>query len=404
MRAVAMDLQGKHIVLGVTGGVAAYKAAELTRLLVKAGATVQVVLTAAGARFVGAATFQALTGRPVFDDLWDARVGNGMAHIELTRAADLVVVAPATANVLAQAAGGLSDDLLSTLLLASNKPVLFAPAMNREMWGHPATQRNVARLREDGALISGPAAGEQACGEVGEGRMVEPEDLLQDIVAAFQPKLFKGRTVLVTAGPTFEAIDPVRGLTNRSSGKMGYAVARAAREAGARVVLVSGPTALPAPHGVQRVEVSSAQEMFDAVMAEVGAAQVFIATAAVADWRPAQVHAQKQKKREGEGAPTIALQANPDILAAVAALPQPPFCVGFAAESEKLAEHAAAKRVRKNVPLLVGNLGPDTFGLDDNLLELFDATGHHPLGSGDKLVLARKLINEIAVRLERAGL
>ena len=399
-----MDLQGKHIVLAVTGGVAAYKAAELTRLLVQAGATVQVVLTAAGARFVGAATFQALTGRPVFDDLWDTRVGNGMAHIELTRAADLVVVAPATANVLAQAAGGLSDDLLSTLLLASNKPVLFAPAMNREMWGHPATQRNVARLREDGALISGPAAGEQACGEVGEGRMVEPEDLLQDIVAAFQPKLFKGRTVLVTAGPTFEAIDPVRGLTNRSSGKMGYAVARAAREAGARVVLVSGPTALPAPHGVQRVDVTSAQEMFDAVMAQVGAAQVFIATAAVADWRPAQVHAQKQKKREGEGAPTIALQANPDILATVAALPQPPFCVGFAAESEKLAEHAAAKRVRKNVPLLVGNLGSDTFGRDDNRLELFDATGHHPLGSGDKLVLARKLINEIAARLERAGL
>ncbi|MBN8743382.1 MAG: bifunctional phosphopantothenoylcysteine decarboxylase/phosphopantothenate--cysteine ligase CoaBC [Thiomonas arsenitoxydans] len=399
-----MDLQGKHIVLAVTGGVAAYKAAELTRLLVQAGATVQVVLTAAGARFVGAATFQALTGRPVFDDLWDTRVGNGMAHIELTRAADLVVVAPATANVLAQAAGGLSDDLLSTLLLASNKPVLFAPAMNREMWGHPATQRNVARLREDGALISGPAAGEQACGEVGEGRMVEPEELLQDIVAAFQPKLFKGRTVLVTAGPTFEAIDPVRGLTNRSSGKMGYAVARAAREAGARVVLVSGPTALPAPHGVQRVDVTSAQEMFDAVMAQVGAAQVFIATAAVADWRPAQVQAQKQKKREGEGAPTIALQANPDILATVAALPQPPFCVGFAAESEKLAEHAAAKRVRKNVPLLVGNLGSDTFGRDDNRLELFDATGHHPLGSGDKLVLARKLINEIAARLERAGL
>jgi phosphopantothenoylcysteine decarboxylase/phosphopantothenate--cysteine ligase len=404
MRAADMDLQGKHIVLAVTGGVAAYKAAELTRLLVKAGATVQVVLTAAGGRFVGAATFQALTGRPVFDDLWDTRVGNGMAHIELTRAADLVVVAPATANVLAQAAGGLSDDLLSTLLLASNKPVLFAPAMNREMWGHPATQRNVARLREDGALISGPAAGEQACGEVGEGRMVEPEDLLQDIVAAFQPKLFKGRTVLVTAGPTFEAIDPVRGLTNRSSGKMGYAVARAARETGARVVLVSGPTALPAPHGVQRVDVSSAQEMFDAVMAQVGAAQVFIATAAVADWRPAQVHAQKQKKREGECAPTIALQANPDILATVAALPQPPFCVGFAAESEKLAEHAAAKRVRKNVPLLVGNLGPETFGRDDNRLELFDAVGHHPLGCGDKLVLARKLIKEIAARLERTGL
>ena len=398
-----MDLQGKHIVLAVTGGVAAYKAAELARLLVKAGATVQVVLTAAGARFVGAATFQALTGRPVFDDLWDTRVGNGMAHIELTRAADLVVVAPATADVLGKAAHGIADDLLSTLLLASNKPVLFAPAMNREMWGHPATRRNVAQLQDDGALISGPAAGEQACGEVGEGRMVEPDDLLQDIVAAFQPKVLSGRTVLVTAGPTFEAIDPVRGLTNRSSGKMGYAVARAAREAGARVVLVSGPTALPAPHGVQRLEVTSAQEMFDTVMAQVGGAQVFVATAAVADWRPLQVHAQKQKKQEGEAAPTLALQPNPDILATVAALPAPPFCVGFAAESENLAEHAAAKRLRKKVPLLVGNLGPDTFGRDDNQLELFDADGHRPLGRGDKLMLARKLVAEIAVRLTPSG-
>ncbi len=398
-----MDLQGKHIVLAVTGGVAAYKAAELARLLVKAGATVQVVLTAAGARFVGAATFQALTGRPVFDDLWDTRVGNGMAHIELTRAADLVVVAPATADVLGKAAHGIADDLLSTLLLASNKPVLFAPAMNREMWGHPATRRNVAQLQDDGALISGPAAGEQACGEVGEGRMVEPDDLLQDIVAAFQPKVLSGRTVLVTAGPTFEAIDPVRGLTNRSSGKMGYAVARAAREAGARVVLVSGPTALPAPHGVQRLEVTSAQEMFDTVMAQVGSAQVFVATAAVADWRPLQVHAQKQKKQDGGAAPTLALQPNPDILATVAALPAPPFCVGFAAESENLAEHAAAKRLRKKVPLLVGNLGPDTFGRDDNQLELFDADGHRPLGRGDKLMLARKLVAEIAVRLTPSG-
>ena len=398
-----MDLQGKHLVLAVTGGVAAYKAAELCRLLVKEGATVQVVLTAAGARFVGAATFQALSGRPVFDDLWDTRVGNGMAHIELTRAADLVVVAPATADVMAKAANGLADDLLSTLLLASNKPVLFAPAMNREMWGHPATQRNVTRLRADGALISGPAAGEQACGEVGEGRMVEPEELLQDIVAAFQPRLLAGRSVLVTAGPTFEAIDPVRGLTNRSSGKMGYAIARAAREAGAQVKLISGPTALSAPHGVERVEVESAQQMFDAVMAHVIAAQVFIATAAVADWRPLHVHDQKQKKQDGEAAPALALQANPDILASVAALPQPPFCVGFAAESENLLEHAAAKRLRKNVPLLVGNLGPQTFGADTNRLELFDAAGHHPLGSGDKLMLARKLIAEIAARLARSG-
>ncbi|CUA94684.1 bifunctional phosphopantothenoylcysteine decarboxylase/phosphopantothenate--cysteine ligase CoaBC [Thiomonas bhubaneswarensis] len=398
-----MHLSGKHIVLAVTGGVAAYKAAELCRLLVKQGASVQAVLTASGARFIGAATLQALTGRPVVDDLWQSPVADGMPHIGLTRAADLVVVAPATADVLGKAANGIADDLLSTLLLASDKPVLFAPAMNREMWGHPATQRNVARLRADGALISGPAAGEQACGEVGEGRMVEPDDLLQDIVAAFQPRLLAGRTVLVTAGPTFEAIDPVRGLTNRSSGKMGYAVARAAREAGAEVVLVSGPTALPAPHGVQRIDVVSAQEMFDAVMARVGAAQIFIATAAVADWRPVHVHAQKQKKQEGEGAPAIALQPNPDILATVAALPQPPFCVGFAAESENLAENAAAKRLRKNVPLLVGNLGPDTFGRDDNRLELFDAAGHHPLGSGDKLVLARKLVAEIAARLDRSG-
>jgi phosphopantothenoylcysteine decarboxylase/phosphopantothenate--cysteine ligase len=398
-----MDLQGRSILLAVTGGVAAYKAAELCRLLVKEGAQVQVVLTAAGARFVGAATFQALSGRPVFDDLWDARVDNGMAHIELTRAADLVVVAPATADVLARAANGLSDDLLATLLLASNKPVLFAPAMNREMWGHPATQRNVARLREDGALISGPAAGEQACGEVGEGRMLEPEELLQDIVAVFQPRLLSGRTVLVTAGPTFEPLDPVRGLTNRSSGKMGYAVARAAREAGAHVVLVSGPTAMPTPFGVERIDVETAQQMFEAVMAQVAQAQVFVATAAVADWRPLQVHAQKQKKQEGEAAPAIALQANPDILATVAALPQPPFCVGFAAESENLAEHAAAKRLRKNVPLLVGNLGPDTFGRDDNRLELFDAAGHHPLGSGGKLSLARKLVAEIADRLTRSG-
>lgn len=398
-----MDLQGKHIVLAVTGGVAAYKAAELARLLVKEGATVQAVLTAAGARFVGAATFQAITGRPVFDDLWDTRVGNGMAHIELTRAADLVVVAPATANVMAQAANGLTDDLLSTLLLASNKPVLFAPAMNREMWGHPATQRNVARLRADGALISGPAAGEQACGEVGEGRMVEPADLLQDIVAAFQERSLASRRVLVTAGPTFEALDPVRGLTNRSSGKMGYAIARAAREAGAEVVLVSGPTALPAPHGVRRIDVVSAQEMFDAVMAQAGDAQVFVATAAVADWRPVHVHAQKQKKQDGDPAPAIALQPNPDILATVAALPGPPFCVGFAAESENLIEHATAKRERKNVPLLVGNLGPATFGRDDNRLELFDAAGHHPLGEGDKLVLARRLVAEIAARLARSG-
>lgn len=395
-----MDLNGRSILLAASGGVAAYKAAELCRLLVKEGASVQVVLTPAAARFVGAATFQALSGSPVVSDLWDSPVADGMPHIGLTRAADLIVVAPATADVLGKAANGIADDLLSTLLLASNKPVLFAPAMNREMWAHPATQRNVARLREDGALISGPAAGEQACGEVGEGRMVEPEDLLQDIVAALTPQTLQGRTVLVTAGPTFEPIDPVRGLTNRSSGKMGYALARAAREAGAQVLLVSGPTALPTPFGVQRIDVETAQQMFDAVMARVAQAQVFIATAAVADWRPAQVAAQKQKKSPDAPQPAIALQTNPDILASVAALPQPPYCVGFAAESENLLAHAAAKRERKNVPLLVGNLGPDTFGRDDNRLELFDASGHHPLGAGRKIDLARRLVAEVARRLE----
>ncbi len=398
-----MDLQGRHILLGVTGGIAAYKSAELVRLLIKEGATVQVVLTEAASRFVGAATFQALSGRPVHGDLWDARVPDSMAHIALAREAELVVVAPATAHTLARAANGLADDLLSTLLLAAGKPVLYAPAMNREMWQHPATRRNVARLRADGAWISGPAAGEQACGEIGEGRMVEPEDLLQDIVAAFQPKVLAGVRTLVTAGPTFEAIDPVRGLTNRSSGKMGYAVARAAREAGAEVTLVSGPTALAAPFGVERIDVTSAQQMHDAVMARAAQAQLFVATAAVADWRPAQTFAHKQKKRDGEPAPAIALQPNPDILASVAALPSAPFCVGFAAESEQLVAHAAAKRERKGVPLLVGNIGPDTFGSDDNALELFDADGHRPLGRGRKLMLARALVAEIARRLSGAA-
>ena len=398
-----MDLQGRHILLGVTGGIAAYKSAELVRLLIKEGATVQVVLTEAASRFVGAATFQALSGRPVHGDLWDARVPDSMAHIALAREAELIVVAPATAHTLARAANGLADDLLSTLLLAAGKPVLYAPAMNREMWQHPATRRNVARLRADGAWISGPAAGEQACGEIGEGRMVEPEDLLQDIVAAFQPKVLAGVRTLVTAGPTFEAIDPVRGLTNRSSGKMGYAVARAAREAGAEVTLVSGPTALSAPFGVERIDVTSAQQMHDAVMARAAQAQLFVATAAVADWRPAQTFAHKQKKRDGEPAPAIALQPNPDILAGVAALPSAPFCVGFAAESEQLVAHAAAKRERKGVPLLVGNIGPDTFGSDDNALELFDADGHRPLGRGRKLMLARALVAEIARRLSGAA-
>jgi phosphopantothenoylcysteine decarboxylase/phosphopantothenate--cysteine ligase len=400
------DLQGRHIVLGLTGGIACYKSVDLVRELVKAGANVQVVMTAAAEQFVTALTMQAVSNHPVFTSPWDRRAPNAMAHINLTREADAVLVAPASADFIARLAQGRGDDLLGLLCLArplAACPLLLAPAMNREMWAHPATQRNVARVAADGATLLGPAAGDQACGEVGDGRMLEPAELRDELIAFFQPKVLAGVKVLITAGPTFEAIDPVRGITNHSSGKMGFAVARAAAEAGAEVTLVAGPVHLPTPRHVRRVDVTSAQQMFDAVLPLAPRHDVFVATAAVADWRPARINEHKVKKDGGKLAPSFELVENADILAAVARLPtaQRPWCVGFAAESHDLVRHARDKLQRKGVPLMVGNLGPATFGRDDNTLLLVDAAGERELPPGPKLALARELVREIAARRSR---
>lgn len=395
-----MELTGKRIVLGITGGVAAYKAAELVRLLSKQGAKVQVVMTDAATHFVTPVTFQALSGNPVFTDQWDARVANNMAHIDLSRGADAIVVAPASANFIAKAANGLADDLLSTLTLARECPLLVAPAMNRQMWENAATRRNVATLRADGVSILGPAAGEQACGESGLGRMIEPEDILADLIAFFQPKRLAGKRLLMTAGPTFEAIDPVRGITNLSSGKMGFAVARAACDAGAEVTLICGPVSQPTPRGVERIDVTSALEMRAQVMQHVARHNIFISVAAVADYRPALAASDKIKKDDLTTAPVIELIRNPDILADVAALPSPPFCVGFAAESRNLDEYAQRKRATKRIPLIVGNLIQHGFGGDDNTLVLFDDQGRHPLVPATKMELARQLIAHIAKLME----
>jgi phosphopantothenoylcysteine decarboxylase / phosphopantothenate---cysteine ligase len=397
-------LAGRHIVLGLSGGIACYKAADFARELVKAGATVQVVMSEAAEHFITATTMQALSGRAVFTSQWDARAAGSMAHIDLTRAADAVVVAPASADLIAKLAHGRADDLLSLMCLArpvTQCPLLLAPAMNREMWAHPATQRNLAQVRADGATVLGPGNGDQACGEVGDGRMLEPAELLADVVAFFQPKLLAGKRVLVTAGPTFEPLDPVRGITNRSSGKMGFAIARAAAEAGADVTLVAGPVALETPRGVRRVDIGTGQQMFDAVLQLAPTQHVFVATAAVADWRAAQPAERKIKKTAANELPRFELTENPDILAAVARLPADtrPYCVGFAAESHDLLKHAREKRERKGVPLIVANLGPATFGRDDNALTLVDAQGERELPRADKLTLARQLVADIAARL-----
>jgi len=393
------DIKGKRILLGLSGGIAAYKAAELARLLTQAGAEVRVVMTEAACRFITPVTLQALSGNPVHTDLWDASVPNNMAHIELSRGCDAIVIAPASADLLAKLALGLCDDLLSTLCLARECPLLVAPAMNRQMWGNPATQRNLQQLRADGIAILGPGSGEQACGEVGIGRMLEAEEIFEEIDACFQPKLLAGKRVLVTAGPTFEPIDTVRGITNISSGKMGYAVARAARDAGASVTLVSGPTALAAPLRLERIDVSSAQEMYDAVMARVAKTDVFIGVAAVADYRPKEARRHKLKKSTDEM--TLQLQPNPDILGSVAARKKAPFCVGFAAETENLDAYADAKRRRKKVPLLAANLAQHAFGADDNQLILFDDQGRHELPRAPKIALARALVAHIAKLLPK---
>jgi phosphopantothenoylcysteine decarboxylase/phosphopantothenate--cysteine ligase len=404
-----LELTGKKIVLGLSGGVACYKAAELCRAFSKAGASVQVVMTEAATHFITAVTMQALSGRPVYTDQWDARVNNNMAHIDVTRDADAIVIAPCSTDFIRKLAHGACDDLLSTMCVARPRhvPLLIAPAMNVEMWQNPATQRNVQTLRDDGITILGPAAGDQACGEVGMGRMLEPEQLLEEVIAAFQPKVLAGKRIMITAGPTFEPIDPVRGITNLSSGKMGYAVARAAREAGAEVVLVSGPVTLPVPFGVQRISVQSAQQMYDAVMADVDHQHIFIAVAAVADWRIANASDQKLKKNPNGTAPDLKFEQNPDILASVAArtnLAGHPYCVGFAAESENLVQFGADKREKKGIPLLVGNIGHHTFGQDDNTIILFDENGHTILPRADKLTLARQLISEISKRISQHSL
>ena len=405
------ELAGKHIVLGLSGGIACYKAAELCRALVKAGATVQVVMTEAAERFMTAVTMQALSGRPVFTSQWDARTSGGadnnMPHINLSREADAIVVAPASADFMAKLVHGRADELLSLMCLArpiESVPLILAPAMNREMWSHPATQRNIEQLRADGTTVLDVGAGEQACGETGDGRMLEPEELLYDLIRFYTPKLLAGQHVLVSAGPTFEAIDPVRGLTNLSSGKMGFAIARAAHEAGAQVTLVAGPVGLPTPRGVGRINVKSALEMQKSLDHLAQAATVFVSAAAVADWRPAQMLDQKIKKDGSGEVPTLSFVENPDILASIAASPRAQsgalYCVGFAAESHDLLAHAQAKRARKGVPLLVGNIGPDTFGQDDNALLLVDAHGTLELPRASKLVLARQLVAEIARRIQ----
>jgi phosphopantothenoylcysteine decarboxylase/phosphopantothenate--cysteine ligase len=399
-----MELSGKHLVVGMTGGIAAYKACELVRRLLDAGATVQVVMTDGAQRFVTTTTMQALSGRPVATDQWDATgVDNAMPHIALTRTADAIVVAPATAHFMAKVAHGLADDLLTTLALARDRTrtaLLIAPAMNVEMWENPATRRNEAQLRADGIAVLGPAPGAQACGETGYGRMLEPAELLEDIVAHFQPKLLAGKRVLLTAGPTFEAIDPVRGITNLSSGKTGFALARAARDAGADVVLVAGPTSLVTPRGVQRIDAISAAEMHEAVLGALPA-DVFIGVAAVADWRVANRSDRKIKKDEQATAPSLQFDRNADILAAVAALPDAPFCVGFAAETEDVVENAKRKLASKKVAMVIGNRAQDAFGAEGSEVVVVDAAGVTPLPHADKLAQARRLIAEIAVRLPR---
>ena len=408
-------LGGKHIVLGLSGGIACYKAAELCRALIKAGATVQVVMTEAAEQFITPVTMQALSGRPVFTSQWDSRatgeIANNMAHINLSREADAILIAPCSADFMAKLLHGRADDLLSLMCLArpiDTVPLLVAPAMNREMYAHPATQRNLVQLQSDGATVLGVGNGFQACGEAGDGRMLEPAELLADIISFFTPKVLAGQHVLVTAGPTYEAIDPVRGITNLSSGKMGFAIARAAREAGADVTLVAGPVSLPTPRGVARFDVKSASNMLEAVINRAQAATVFVATAAVADWRPAAFASRKIKKDGSGSPPQLAFAENQDILATVAqsaaATSGKLFCVGFAAESHDLHENAQAKRLRKNVPLLVGNIGPDTFGQDHNALLLVDSHGATEMPRASKLTLARQLVKEIANRINKPSI
>lgn len=398
------SLANKKIVLGISGGIAAYKSAELVRALIQEGAEVQVVMSESAMQFITPVTMQALSGKPVYSSQWDARITNNMAHIELSRGADVILIAPASADLMAKLSLGLADDLLTTMCLARDCPLLIAPAMNLQMWGHSATQRSLKRLEDDGVIVLGPGSGDQACGEVGMGRMLEPSELCEQLVAFFQPQVLSGKRVLITAGPTFEAIDPVRGITNRSSGKMGFAIAQAAVEAGAEVHLIAGPCDLPTPlqstGRIKRTNVITGEEMHRATLASANC-DVFFAVAAVADWTIANRASQKIKRQEQSGL-HLEFRSNPDILLDMAKLAKRtsrPYCVGFAAETDRLGKHSKEKRIRKGIPMIVGNIGPATFGLDTNEILVVDEKGNQNLGRASKLELARKLIAIVSSRL-----
>ena len=401
------SLLNKKIVLGISGGIAAYKAPELARQLMQEGASVQVVMTEAAQQFVTPVTMQALTGNPVYLSQWDSTIPNNMAHIELSRSADVILIAPASADLMAKLSLGLADDLLTTLCLARDCPLLLTPAMNKQMWEHAATQRSAQRLASDGVTLLGPASGFQACGEVGMGRMLEPTEITEQLIAFFQKKSLAGKKVLITAGPTFEAIDPVRGITNHSSGKMGFAIARAAVEAGAQVHLIAGPcdldTPLLATGQITRTNVVSAKEMHAATLSAADS-DIFFAVAAVADWGIAKP-AKEKLKRQGNQAPSLEFVANPDILLDIAKSVKTkggkpyPYCVGFAAESNDLEKHADEKRKRKGIPMIVGNIGPDTFGSDLNQFIVIDASGSKKIAKAEKLQLARQLIQLVAKKI-----
>ena len=388
------ELNGKRILLGVTGGIAAYKAAELVRLLKKNGADVRVVMTDSGAQFVSPVTLQALSGNPVHTSMWDQSIANGMPHIELSRDCDLILVAPATADFIAKLAAGRADDLLSTLCLARDCALMIAPAMNRQMWENPSTQRNIKTLLADGVHLVGPESGEQACGEVGVGRMSEPSLIANEIVSWLQPKLLQNKNVIVTAGPTYEAIDAVRGITNASSGKMGYAVAQAAIDAGANVTLISGKTNLNPPTRARFISIISAQDMFDAVINEVDHSDIFISVAAVADFKVKNPSEHKIKKSQQKL--SIEFDETPDILKSVASRKNRPFCVGFAAESQNVEEYARKKRIEKGIPLIAANLVTEALNSDDNSLVLIDEHGTKTLASSSKLEQARQLMMHIS--------
>ncbi len=398
------SLANKKIVLGISGGIAAYKSAELVRALIQEAAEVQVVMSESAMQFITPVTMQALSGKPVFSSQWDSRISNNMAHIELSRGADAILIAPASADLMAKLSLGLADDLLTTMCLARDCPLLIAPAMNLQMWAHPATQRSVKRLQDDGVAILGPGSGDQACGEVGMGRMLEPSELCEQLVAFFQPQVLSGKRVLITAGPTFEAIDPVRGITNLSSGKMGFAIAQAAVEAGAEVHLIAGPCDLPTPMEstgrIKRTNVITGEEMHRATLASANC-DVFFAVAAVADWTIANRAPQKIKRQE-QSELHLEFRSNPDILFDMAKLAKrksKPYCVGFAAETDRLGKHSKEKRIRKGIPMIVGNIGPTTFGLDTNEILVVDEKGSKNLERASKLELARKLVAIVGARL-----